>query len=71
MMARAELLLQSGGFSLGQLSNCLEGRRGLVLEIVKDVGHIPLEVVQGTAMSPPAAATESASSSTTSMYTMA
>ena len=56
MMARAELLLlQSGGFSLGQLSNCLEGRRGLVLEIVKDVGHIPLEVVQGTAMSPPAA----------------
>lgn len=38
MMARVELLLQSGGFSLGQLSNCLEGRRGLVLEIVKDVG---------------------------------
>ena len=55
MMARVELPLQSGGFSLGQLSNCLEGRRGLVLEIVKDVGHIPLEVVQGTAMSPPAA----------------
>jgi hypothetical protein len=50
MMARVELLLQSGGFSLGQLSNCLEGRRGLVLEIVKDVGHIPLEVVQSAVL---------------------
>jgi hypothetical protein len=50
MMARVELLLQSGGFSLGQLSNCLEGRRGLVLEIVKDVGHIPLEMVQSAVL---------------------